>query len=120
MTRSQMRRAQKAKKKREAKYTLTQSQIDSMIKDAAKELMEDAKEDIVADTINTSMVLFLSFPLKVFVDKYWDDLGGDKMILEEFVEDILECYEKWQDGEYDLDELRNWLWEYAGVKLEEK
>ena len=37
----------------------------------------------------------------------------------EFINYVLEYYEQWQKGELDMDELREELWEYGGVRLEE-
>lgn len=32
---------------------------------------------------------------------------------------VLEYYERWQDGELDMDKLKEDLWVYGGVKLVE-
>lgn len=32
---------------------------------------------------------------------------------------VLEYYERWQNGELDMDKLKEDLWEYGGVKLVE-
>ena len=37
----------------------------------------------------------------------------------EFINYVLVYYEQWQKGELDMDELREELWEYGGVRLEE-
>ena len=36
-----------------------------------------------------------------------------------FADLLIEYYEKWQDGELDLDELKEDLWKYGGVKFRE-
>ena len=37
----------------------------------------------------------------------------------EFTEHVLEYYEKWQNDELDMDKLKEDLWVYGGVRLEE-
>ena len=37
----------------------------------------------------------------------------------EFTAYVLEYYQKWQDGELDMDEMKEDLWNYAGFRLEE-
>lgn len=32
----------------------------------------------------------------------------------------LQYYERWQNGELDMDEMKKDLWEYGGVRLEER
>ena len=32
----------------------------------------------------------------------------------------MEYYERWQNGELDMDEMKEDLWEYGGVRLEER
>lgn len=37
----------------------------------------------------------------------------------EFTEYVLEYFEKWQNDELDIDKLKEDLWVYGGVRLEE-
>ena len=32
----------------------------------------------------------------------------------------IQYYERWQNGELDMDEMKKDLWEYGGVRLEER
>lgn len=40
-------------------------------------------------------------------------------VIPEFTEYVLEYYEKWQNDELDMDKLKEDLWVYGGVRLEE-
>ncbi len=40
-------------------------------------------------------------------------------LIPEFTEYVLEYYEKWQNDELDMDKLKEDLWVYGGVRLEE-
>lgn len=35
-----------------------------------------------------------------------------------FVDKVLEYYGRWEDGELDMDKLKEDLWEYGGIRLE--
>lgn len=125
MTRAQMRRERKKKKRKQATYTLTQEQVDNLVKAKLKEALADddyireVSDDVYSDVLNTSITLFLYFPLKVFVDKYWEKFDNDPQVLSDFVNDILGCYEDWQDGKFTEEDMKEELWQKAGVRLEE-
>lgn len=40
-------------------------------------------------------------------------------VIPKFTELVLEYYERWQNGELDMEKLKEDLWEYGGVKLVE-
>ena len=50
------------------------------------------------------------------MDHYWQKTYDKK--IPEFTNYVLEYYEKWQNGELDMDKLKQDLWEFGGVKLE--
>ena len=62
------------------------------------------------------MVLLLTLPLEVLMNHYWKKTYAKK--LPEFLDYVLEYYEKWQEGELDMDELVKDLWEYGGIRME--
>ena len=68
------------------------------------------------ESINTAMILLLTLPLEVLMDHYWPKSYAKK--IPEFTNYVLEYYERWQNGELDMDELKEDLWEYGGVRLE--
>ena len=63
------------------------------------------------------MVLLLTLPLEVLMDHYWQKSYAKR--IPKFTEQVLEYYERWQNGELDMDKLKEDLWEYGGVRLEE-
>lgn len=69
------------------------------------------------DAINQAMILLLTLPLEVLMDHYWPKSYAKR--IPEFTEHVLEYYEKWQNDELDMDKLKEDLWVYGGVRLEE-
>lgn len=69
------------------------------------------------DAINQAMILLLTLPLEVLMDHYWPKSYAKR--IPEFTEYVLEYYEKWQNDELDIDKLKEDLWVYGGVRLEE-
>lgn len=110
MGRAERRRAQKLEQKaKTATYNLTKAQV-------GKEL-ERIKQEAMDDAINTAMVLLLTLPLEVLMDHYWTKSYAKR--IPKFTELVLEYYERWQNGELDMEKLKEDLWEYGGVKLVE-
>lgn len=91
MGRAERRRAQKlAQKEKTATYNLTKAQLDAAVREqVGKELM----------------------------DHYWTKSYAKR--IPKFTELVLEYYERWQNGELDMEKLKEDLWEYGGVKLVE-
>ena len=118
MSRAELRRAKREKEKSEtATYNLTKAQLDSMINERVKDKIEKAKIEATNDAVNTAMVLLLTLPLEVLMDHYWTKSYQKR--IPEFTAYVLEYYQKWQDGELDMDKMKEDLWEYAGFRLEE-
>lgn len=51
------------------------------------------------------------------MDHFWKKSYPQK--IPKFADLLIDYYEKWQDGELDLDELKEDLWKYGGVKFRE-
>lgn len=77
----------------------------------------EVKQEATDDAVNTAMVLLLTLPLEVLMDHYWTKTYAKR--IPRFTELVLEYYERWQNGELDMDKLKEDLWEYGGVKLVE-
>lgn len=119
MTRQQRRAAERKSQKAKTKtYNLTESQLQEYVKNAIEEQLKENHEEIINDSVNTAMVLMLTLPLKVLMDYYWPK-SYEKRI-PEFTNHVLEYYERWQDGELNMEELKKDLWEYGGIRLEEE
>ena len=118
MGRAERRRnAKNAKKEKSSTYNLTREQLNNMVHESVEDELVRMKQEAMDEAINTAMILFLTLPLKVLKDHYWKKSYTKR--LPEFINYVLEYYEQWQKGEFDMDALRNELWEYGGVRLEE-
>lgn len=119
MGRAERRRAQKSEQKaKTATYNLTKAQLDAMVRERISDELDRIKQEAMDDAINTAMVLLLTLPLEVLMDHYWKKSYAKR--IPEFTDYVLEYYGKWQDGELDMDKLKEDLWEYGGVRLEER
>lgn len=115
----QQRRAteRKNQKYKTATYNLTKSQLDNAVKDSVKSELEKAYRDGVNEGVNQAMILLLTLPLEVLMDFYWKKSYAKR--IPEFTSHVLDYYERWQNGDLDIDALREDLWKYGGVRLEE-
>lgn len=117
MNRAEMRRAARNdKKSKTATYNFTQEQLDAVIHEQIGEKMDELKKEATEEAVNIAMVLLLTLPLEVLMDYYWPK-SYEKRI-PGFVEHVLDYYRKWQDGEIDIEDLKEDLWNYAGIRLE--
>lgn len=119
MNRAERRRQEReAQKSKTATYNLTKEQLDNAVREGIKERLAEVKAQATQDAINTAMVLLLTLPLEVLMDHYWQKSYVKR--IPKFTEQVLEYYERWQNGELDMDKLKEDLWEYGGVRLEER
>lgn len=111
MTRAERRRAAKQNDK-VATYNFTKEQIDAAIEKGVRKRIEDMKIEATNIAVNEAMVLMLGLPMKVLIEKYPD------IKVDDFADDVLVEYEKWQDGDLTNEELTNYLWDYGGIRIE--
>lgn len=117
MNRQQRRASERKDQKEKVKtYNFTEHQLKKAIDDGVKEVLETKMDDIINDTMNTTMALLLTIPLEVLMDHYWTKSYGKR--IPEFTKYVLDYYERWQNGELDMEQLKEDLWEYGGVRLE--
>ena len=115
MGRAERRRAQKlAQKEKTATYNLTKAQLDAAVREQVGKELERIKQEAMDDAINTAMVLLLTLPLEVLMDHYWTKSYAKR--IPKFTELVLEYYERWQNGELDMEKLKEDLWEYLESK----
>ena len=118
MGRAEIRRAMKNEKKaKTATYNLTKAQLDAMVREKIGEELERVKQEAMDNAVNTAMVLLLTLPLEVLMDHYWKKSYAKR--IPEFTAHVLEYYEMWKNDELDMDKLKEDLWEYGHVRLEE-
>lgn len=118
MGRAERRRLEKQKGKQVKTYNLTRSQLHNAVRQVTEEDLKRIKQEAMEDAINTAMTLLLVLPMEVLMDHYWKKTYAKK--IPEFTELVLQYYERWQNGELDMDEMKKDLWEYGGVRLEER
>ena len=117
MNRAEMRRQKReTEKSKTATYNLTQAQLDAMIDAALGKRIDDAKQAATEKAMTQAVTLMLVLPLEVLMDHYWKKSYAKR--IPEFTQYVLEYFEKWENGELDMDDLKRDLWEYGGVKLE--
>ena len=118
MGRAERRRTQKLEQKEKTTtYNLTKAQLDAMVRKKIGDELTRVKQEATDDAVNTAMVLLLTLPLEVLMDHYWTKSYAKR--IPKFTEQVLEYYERWQNGELDMEKLKEDLWEYGGVKLVE-
>ena len=118
MGRAERRRTQKLEQKEKTTtYNLTKAQLDAMVRKKIGDELIRVKQKATDDAVNTAMVLLLTLPLEVLMDHYWTKSYAKR--IPKFTERVLEYYERWQNGELDMEKLKEDLWEYGGVKLVE-
>lgn len=117
MNRQQRRAAERKEQKARTKtYNLTEAQLQAYVRQAIEKELKNDHEEIMNESTNTAMILLLTLPLEVLMDHYWPKSYAKK--IPEFTNYVLEYYERWQNGELDMDKLKEDLWEYGGVRLE--
>lgn len=118
MGRAEKRREEKAAVKRKTvTYNFTKEQLDNVIQEEVGKVLDKIKEKATEDALNTALMLMLTLPLEVLLHEFWPKSYEKK--LPKFTDSVLSLYEKWQNGEVDIDVLRKDLWEFGGVRLEE-
>lgn len=117
MNRQQRRAAERKDQRAKTKvYNLTEAQLEDYVKQAIEKELKNTHEEVVNESTNDAMILLLTLPLEVLMDHYWPKSYAKK--IPEFTNYVLEYYKRWQNGELDMDELKEDLWVYGGVRLE--
>lgn len=117
MTRAEIRRSKREQEKAQtATYNFTQAQLDALIQEKIGAKLEQSKQEIYEQTVNTTLALLLGLPMKVLIDDYWKKSYRQRIPV--FVDKVLEYYDQWQDGKLDISKLNKELWDIAGIRLE--
>lgn len=118
MSRAERRRAEKqAQKDKTATYNYTKEQLDAVVRAKVMEEVATLIKQTRDEAVEVALTLMLALPLEVLKDKYW--VKSAKERLPKFMDSVLSLYEKWNKGEVTMEELREDLWEYGGIKLED-
>ena len=118
MNRAERRRAdKKATKDKTVTYNLTKEQLDAVIKAGVMAELETIKEQVREEAVNTAVTLMLALPMEVLIGEgYW--AKSAKKRIPKFLDDVVSLYDSWNKGTLTMEELRQDLWEYGGIKLE--
>ena len=119
MTRAEKRRLMKKdiKQAKTPTYQFTKEQIDAMIQEEVEKKLNEIKEEVTEESIATAMVLLFTLPMNVLMDHFWQKSYGQK--IPKFTEILLDYYQAWENGELDMDEMKERLWKYGRVRLEQ-
>ena len=118
MSGAEWRRAQMCEQKaRTATDNLTRAQLDALVREKISGELDRVKQEATNDAINQAMILLLTLPLEVLPDQYWPISYAKRS--PQFSEHVFEYYEMWLNDELDMDKLKEDLWVYGGVRLEE-
>lgn len=102
MTRAERRRAEKSTGKK-ATYNLTEEQLEIMF------------QEVKRDTVNELLVVLMALPMDVLMEDFWPK-SCDKKI-PKFTKKLLDKYSTWQNGDLDIEELKEKIWKLAGIRL---
>lgn len=119
MGRAELRRAMKNEKKAKiATYNLTKAQLETIVREKIGDELEKVRREATDNAVNTAIILLFTLPLKVLMDHYWPKTYAKR--IPEFTDYVLKYYEMWQNNELDMDKLKEDLWKYGGIHLEER
>ena len=114
MNRAERRRS--GNKDKVVTYNYTSEQLDALVKARVKAEVEAIRKQARDEAVEVAVTLMLALPLEVLKQKYWKKSA--KKRLPKFLDDVLKIYNGWSRGDITLEELREDLWEYGGIKLE--
>ena len=119
MTRAEKRRLMKndIKQAKTPTYQFTKGQIDAMIQTEVEKRLSDAKQEITEESIAAAMELLLVLPMEVLMDNFWQKSFAQK--IPKFTELLLDYYQSWENGELDMDKMKEDLWKYGGIRLQQ-
>lgn len=115
LNRAERRRQEKAAKKPQAVYQLTQDQINQMINDAVAKELAGIREKAVDEATRAAFKMFMSIPTMVLHDKF----GFGQIRQDRFMRYVMIWYESIQQGETDLKEIVKIAEDLHGIKLME-
>jgi hypothetical protein len=72
--------------------------------------------DSTKDAVDQVFLLMLGLPVLTLRDKW----GFGKVRSERFIEQVLELYDSFEKGYLTLEDIKECLWDEAGIKIESK
>ena len=119
MTRAEKRRLMKEKDKQTKAHTyqFTKEQIDAYVQEEVDRRLSNIKQEVMDESIAVAMELLFVLPMEVLMDNFWQKSCAQK--IPKFTELLLEYYQAWENGELDMDKMKEDLWTYGGVRLQQ-
>ena len=119
MTRAEKRRLMKEdnKQTKTPTYQFTKEQIDAMIQTEVAKKLDEVKQEITEESIAAAMELLFVLPMEVLMDNFWQKSYAQK--IPKFTEMLLDYYQSWENGELDMDKMKEDLWKYGRIRLEQ-
>ncbi len=115
--RAEMRRMSRQKEKdSKVRYNFTAEEVDKLVKERSGKMLEQIQIEALEDGIGAAMVLLLTIPMSILRDEYWPKSYKQK--LPKFADQIIDMMNKWESGEVDLEQLREDIWNDAGIRIE--
>ena len=114
MTRAEIRRKEREKKKNKATFVMTYEELEKIRKreyEKAKKEYEK-KNGEIAKTILKMMIVV---PTNVLINDYWEKTARKR--IPKFVEDCLSLYDSLSKGAVKMQELQDLTEEYAKIRL---
>lgn len=114
MSRAEIRREQRERKKKRATFIMTEEEIMKIRKqeyDRARKLIREKSDQVAEDILKMMIVI----PTNVLINDYWQKTA--KKRIPQFVEDCMSLYQSWSDGAVSMEEMQKLTEEYSGIKL---
>lgn len=119
MSRAERRRAQREERKlnkrrggaNAASPSLNVSAAEAAIRRGAEKELQRIKQEATLE----ALTLMFAIPVKVLKDEYWKKSYKQK--LPEFVDKMFDVYRNIESGQIDINEMKDQLWEEAGIKF---
>lgn len=114
MSRAEIRREQRERKKKRATFIMTEEEIMKIRKqeyDRARKLIREKSDQVAEDILKMMIVI----PTNVLINDYWQKTA--KKRIPQFVEDCMSLYQSWSAGTVSMEEMQRLTEEYSGIKL---
>lgn len=116
MGRAEERRSKREKEKaKTATYNFTKEQLDEEVRKRVRKEAELVKKEVTEEAVSNAMLLLFALPPKILKDHYWTKSYQQRV--PKFADYLAEYYEKWDNGELNMEELQQELWETCGIRF---
>lgn len=114
MTRAEIRRKEREKKKNKATFVMTYEELEKIRKQEYEKATKEyeKKNEEIAKTILKMMIVV---PTNVLINDYWEKTARKR--IPKFVEDCLSLYDSLSKGTVKMQELQDLTEEYAKIRL---